>query len=119
MSLKELQKKPEWAVLSDMQDIVLIDGLWHRVSDWQGLRFPDRIPDEERIARTWCAKFIALGSETKEGDPGENACPDCEKEWHRARGADEKKCVVCGDPRKGKGITCGHPDCVEEEFGMK
>lgn len=88
MSEVEPALRPTWATLSEMKAFVWVDGLWHRVSQWRGLRPGEGIPDDQRVARTFCAKFVPYGSATLEDLPksvidADEECPDCEREHQR------------------------------------
>lgn len=85
-----LQKQPTYATLSEMKGYVFMEGLWHRVSQWRGLRPGFGIPDNERLAQTLCARPIFNGAATLSELPksvydDDEECPNCEREYGQIR----------------------------------
>lgn len=81
----DVQKQPTWATLSEVKAYAFVGGLWHRVSQWRGLRPGQGIPDDQRVARTLCAKPIPQGAASLADLPrsvydADEECPNCERE---------------------------------------
>lgn len=83
MTTLEPQKLSEHLTLADVATLELIcfGGLTHRVSKWRGLRPGEGIPDDMRMARTYCGEFIPRAYDVEIADS--KTCTACQAEHER------------------------------------